>query len=190
MVTHLIGEKEPRRKAAFFQQLYLSVFDSTLPLYQHQYPGFGDRDLMTLKTLWDYSFYWSVLAYLFFTDKLTDMAFLGNVQPPMAKARALNRSMQEKFRAVGALRRQLPADGRFIDHYAVGMLSDLKRQLIADNTGHEQARLEANVGMLEELATVLAAELQRCVDGGRLGRIERIRGLEAAGRHLLPASRE
>jgi len=188
LVTHLIGERQPGRKAAFFQRLYQSVFDSTLPLYQHQYPGFGDRDLMTLKTLWDYAFYWSVLAYLFYTDKLTDFAFLGTAQPPMAKARALNHSLQEKFRSVAALRRQLPADGRFIDHYAIGMLSDLKRQLVADNTGHEHDRLEANVRVLEELAVVLEAELQRCVDGARIGRIERIAGLDRVGRHLLPVA--
>ena len=188
LVTHLIGEKEPRRKAAFFQQLYLSIFENTLPLYQYQYPGFGDRDLMTLKTIWDYSYYWGVLAYLFYTDKLTDIAFLEAAQPQIAKVRVLNCSMQKKFRTLGAMRRQLPAEGRFIDHYAIGMLSDLKRQLVADHAGQEQARLAANVCMLGDLASVLEAELRLCADGERLGRVERIQGLESSGRHLLSAA--
>ncbi len=185
IVAHLIGEQKPRRKALFFQQMYLSVFDSMLPLYQQQYPGFGDRDLMTLKTIWDYSYYWGVLAYLFYTEKLTDMTFLEAIQPQMAQARALNNSIQEKFRLFGAMRRQLPAEGRFIDHYAIGMLSDLKQQLVGDHVGQEQARLTANVCMLEDLAGVLEFELQLCADGERLGHIEYIRGLEDSGRRLI-----
>jgi flavin-dependent dehydrogenase len=184
LITQLIGEEQPRRKAVYFQQLYASIFDSTLSLYQHQYPGFGDRDLMTLKTVWDYSYYWSVLAYLFYKDKLTDMAFLNVARPDIDIARALNRSIQEKFRAFGALRRQLPAEGRFIDHYSIGLLSDLKQQLVDDCGGQVHARLVANVRMLGELSALLEAELNACADGGHAS-IAVIRDFDEPARRLL-----
>jgi flavin-dependent dehydrogenase len=187
-VTHLIGEENPRRKTVFFQQMYLSIFNNMLPLYQHQYPGFGDRDLMTLKILWDYSYYWGVLAYLFYKDKLTDIPFLEAILPQMNKAQALNNSLQEKFRTLGAMRRQLPAEGRFIDQYGIGFLSDLKQQLIDDDSGQEQARLTANICLLEDLAVVLEGELQICADGKRFGWVKHLRGLEEFGQHLLPVT--
>ena len=185
LITHLIGKKKRRRKAVFLQEVYQSVFNNTLSLYQHQYPGFGDRDLMTLKTVWDYSYYWGVLAYLFYKDKLTNIAFLETAQPQIARVRALNNSIQEKFRTLGAMRRQLPAEGRFIDHYALDVLSDLKRQLVDDDAGLEQARLAANIGMLGDLAALLEWELLLCADGERLGRVEDIRGLKGTSRRLL-----
>jgi len=188
LVASLIGTKEPRRKAAFFQQLYRSVFDNTLPLYQHQYPGFGDRDLLALKTVWDYAYYWGVLAYLYYAGKLTDTGFLESVQPQIGKVRELNRAIQDRFRALGSQRRQLPAEGRFVDHCRIGLLSDLKRQLVHDDSGREQLRLTANIRMLEDLAQALTIEVRRCADGGRLGQLDDIGGLQDSGRHLLSAA--
>jgi len=187
LVTHLIGEEQPRRKAVYFQQLYTSICDSTLSLYQHQYPGFGDRDLMTLKTVWDYSYYWSVLAFLFYKGKLTDMAFLDSARADIDMARALNRSIQEKFRTFGALRRQLPAEGRFIDHYSIGLLSDLKRQLTDDCGGQVHARLTANVRMLTALAALLEQELSACA-AGESASIATVRDFDEPARGLLAVS--
>ena len=184
LVTHLIGEEQPRRKAVYFQQLYASIVDSTLSLYQHQYPGFGDRDLMTLKTVWDFSYYWSVLAYLFYKDTLTDMAFLETARPHIDAARALNCSIQEKFRTFGALRRQLPAEGRFIDQHSIGLLSDLKRQLVDNRNGHIHAQLEANVRMLGKLSALLESELTICAGGGSAS-IASIRDFDEPARQLL-----
>jgi hypothetical protein len=186
LISELIGEQSPGRKAAIFQHLYRSIFDATLPLYQHQYPGFGDRDLMTLKTTWDYAYYWSVIAFIFFTGKHTDIAFLEQAQPVIDRARTINLSLQSKFRSLGSLRRQLPAEGRFIDHYAIGVLTDLKRQLIAP-PGKEMNCLTANVNMLDALASLIERELGNCAAEKRLGRIEQISGLDDIRRHLSPA---
>ena len=63
-------------KAAVFDKVYQSFFASTLSLYTDQYAGFGDARLMVLKATWDYAYYWSVLAWLYFRERMTDIAFL------------------------------------------------------------------------------------------------------------------
>jgi flavin-dependent dehydrogenase len=176
LTANLIGEHAPRRKAAVFQHLYTSIFESTLPLYQKQYPGFGDRDLMTLKTVWDYSYYWGVLAYLFYQHQITNIDFLSAAQPQITKARALNEVIQQQFSDFGALRRQLPSEGRFIDHHAISRLPTLKQQLIDDAAGKEHAQLIANVEMLEILGKNLETQLQACANGATLGDIQDIHG--------------
>lgn len=183
IITELIARKSRSGKtdhrAQIFQQLYFSIFDSNLTLYESQYPGFGDRDLMLLKTTWDYSFYWAVLAYIFFSGKLTDVGFLAATQRDTDMARALNRDMQDAFRNVAVRRRCFAADGRFSDHAAVSILPDLKHQLIdGDGDTQHELRLSGNVRLLEELATVVRALLGSSVDGRDLGPLGEIRELQ------------
>ena len=66
--------------AAIYQQLYFSFYESTLSLYQDQYPLFGDAQVMPVKVIWDYTFYWALLAPLFFSQRLTDIAMLGRLR--------------------------------------------------------------------------------------------------------------
>ena len=65
--------------ADLFQQLYFSFYRNTLTLYQDQYPVFG-TEVMPAKVLWDYAYYWSLLAPLFFgtADRLP---VLGRLRP-------------------------------------------------------------------------------------------------------------
>ena len=41
---------------------------------------------MPVKVIWDYTFYWSMLAPLYFADRLTDIAMLGQLRPQFAHA--------------------------------------------------------------------------------------------------------
>ncbi|MBA3564603.1 MAG: tryptophan 7-halogenase, partial [Gammaproteobacteria bacterium] len=115
IVSESAGYSTPQR-ARYYQQLYFSFFSSTLSLFTNQYAGFGDRDLMFVKTIWDYAYYWSVLAKLFFAGKLTDIAFLESVEPDLLRALRLNREVQRSFETVGARARFPAPEGRFLDH--------------------------------------------------------------------------
>ena len=77
-------------QVAVYERLYRSFYESTMSLFEKQYAGFGDTRLMVIKSTWDYAYYWSVLAWLFFRELMTDIAFLKSVQPALLRARALN----------------------------------------------------------------------------------------------------
>ncbi|MFL6592196.1 MAG: NAD(P)/FAD-dependent oxidoreductase, partial [Luteimonas sp.] len=70
--------------ALIYEQLFRSFYDNTLTLYQDQYPLFGDAQVMPVKVIWDYTFYWSMLAPLYFADRLTDIPMLGQLRPQFA----------------------------------------------------------------------------------------------------------
>src|SRR6185369_9878092 len=60
--------------AKVYEQLYFSFYESTLALYTDQYRIFGDAEVMPVKVIWDYAYYWGVLCQLFFQRRLTDLA--------------------------------------------------------------------------------------------------------------------
>src|SRR5690606_23518011 len=60
--------------ANLYGQLYASFYANTLSLYRGQYALFGDEQVMPLKVIWDYTFYWALLAPVFFAGRITDVA--------------------------------------------------------------------------------------------------------------------
>jgi hypothetical protein len=140
--------------AAIYQQLYQSFYENTLSLYQDQYALFGDAQVLPVKVIWDYTFYWALLAPLFFADKLTDLALLGRLRAQFADASALNRAMQAMLRDWGArnVEPHLP-DGRLLDQYAIGWFHEMNRAL-RDTLDDAAlfARLCANVARMRWLA--------------------------------------
>ncbi len=137
--------------ANYFNQAYRLFFSANLSLFTHQYPGFGDRDLMFAKTTWDYSYYWSVLAKLFFADKITDRQFLEQNQGTLLQALQLNVEVQRCFREAATRRRQLPAEGLFFDQIRIPRFGELNSQLL-DDAADPAVRLADNVAQLETLA--------------------------------------
>ena len=81
-----LGENSLAR-TEIYERIYRSFFESTMSLYEKQYLGFGDARLMTVKTTWDYAYYWSVLSWLYFRDVLTDLDFLRDIQPKLERTR-------------------------------------------------------------------------------------------------------
>ena len=87
--------------ADVFQQLYFSFYENTLTLYQDQYPVFGHPQVMPAKILWDYAYYWSLLAPLFFSGRLAKLAVLSRLRPHFDEGRKLNLAMQALLRDWG-----------------------------------------------------------------------------------------
>jgi len=121
--------------AALYQQLFFSFYDNTLTLYQDQYPLFGDAQVMPIKVIWDYTYYWAVLAPLFFAGKLTDLSLFGRLRPQLERASALNLAMQPLLRHWGERNRSAAApsangnDGRLLDQYQIGWFREMNRAL-------------------------------------------------------------
>lgn len=141
--------------AAVYQKMYQSFFASTMSLYEQQYPGFGDTRLMVLKLTWDYAYYWSVLAWLFFREVMTDISFLRSIQPELMRMRALNDSVQTMFRIRARAQHQDRGSGRFFDQSAIPLLSDLNAALLDDCTDL-RAEFSANCERLDALVPLLS----------------------------------
>lgn len=163
-VSDLIGREmngqSIGRRCRVLQQLYFSFFQSTLALYQDLYPGFGDRHLMVLKTVWDYAFYWAVLALLFFSRGLTDDETLLALGPDLGAIQRRNQDLQACFRERARRRICEPGRGGFFDQRAVPCLKRLNSELLTAPEGEGLARrLKANIAMLDQLAGFIQARV-------------------------------
>ena len=116
--------------AEIYQQLYFSFYENTLSLYQDQYPIFGHPLAMPAKILWDYAYYWSLLAPLFFSGRLAALPVLARLRPMFAQGRALNLAMQALLREWGTRdTAQAPGDGRACDQYQLEWCREMNRSL-------------------------------------------------------------
>lgn len=92
-----------RARASAFDQVLHSFYEGTLALYQGQYPIFGDPEVLPVKVVWDYTYYWGVLAQFFFHDRLTDLSSLAALRSELNHCQQLNRSVQDFLRAWSAV---------------------------------------------------------------------------------------
>jgi flavin-dependent dehydrogenase len=136
-----------------YEQMLRSFYDNTMALYLDQYGLFGDPEVLPLKIFWDYTFYWGVLAQLFFHQGLTDLGALQHLRDELAHAQQLNRSMQRFLRSLSGASRKRNA-AIMLDQaslpWFVALNGSLADQL--DAAGFRQ-RLQDSSRLLRELAT-------------------------------------
>lgn len=144
--------EDVRLRALVYDKIFKSIYDNTLSLYTDQYGGFGDRRMMGLKLLWDYSYYWGVLSLLFFRRALTDIDAVRRFSPLLLKAQALNQQVQQHFRARAARRLVLPSAGVFMDQYQIPCLQHFNTVLQADESQDCDADLQQNLLLIERIA--------------------------------------
>ena len=118
---------------------------------------------MVVKSTWDYAYYWSVLAWLFFRDLMTDLAFLRGAQPALMRMRALNERMQEEFRTRALDRHQDHGQGRFFDQIAIPVLVELNAALL-EPTDTPKKELDANCERLDVLGIQRTGENAKFID--------------------------
>ncbi|MGN6512957.1 MAG: NAD(P)/FAD-dependent oxidoreductase [Lysobacteraceae bacterium] len=153
--------------AAIYDQLQRSFHDNMLSLYRGQYALFGDAQVMPVKVIWDYTFYWALLAPLYFAGKLTDLNLLGRLRAQFADATALNVAAQALLRDWGARNNApLRPDGRLLDQYRIDWFKEMNRAL-RDRLDDEAlyARLCANVARMRWLAAELLARARAAHPG-------------------------
>jgi flavin-dependent dehydrogenase len=155
----LAGENISRR-ARHYERIFLSFYQSSLQLYRDQYPLFGHARAMSAKTIWDYAYYWSVLALFFFADKLTDLAFFARHGQLLDELRQLHGKIQALFRRWAEAEPGIDPTGLFVNQSELPLLVRLNHELTLvadeDDAALDQ-RMIANGRMLKELARELAA---------------------------------
>lgn len=157
--------------AGVYEQLYFSFYESTMAMYRGQYGLFGDAQLMPLKVLWDYSYYWGVLAALFFGRRIDDLTTLSRLKPELAEAKALNFALQDllqRWCAANARPHAAVDSPAFLDQARLGWFAELNRALRdALDDAAFKARMRSNLVCLRRLARelmVLARETHPTLD--------------------------
>jgi len=153
--------------ALIYEQLFRSFCQNMLALYQGQYALFGDTQVMPVKVIWDYTLYWSLLAPLYFAGRLVDVGMLGRLQSQLARAGALNLSMQALLRDWGARNAAGPdMDARMLDQYAIGWFRELNRAL-SDTLDDDAffARMVSNGERMHWLAAEILVRARRAHPG-------------------------
>jgi flavin-dependent dehydrogenase len=156
-------------RAHAYQQLYFSFYESTLSLYTDQYAMFGDPEVMPVKVIWDYTYYWGVLCQLFFQRRLTDTANIARLSVQLNHAKALNLAMQNFMRAWSQVSSKRN-DAVMLDQASLPWFAELNRGLRdeLDEAGF-RARIIEGAALLDTLAReIVTRALQRYpqVDAG------------------------
>ena len=140
--------------ADLYQQLLRSFYDNTMTLYQDQYPLFGNARVMPVKVIWDYAYYWAVLAPLFMSGRIAALGVLGRLRSQFERARVLNLAMQPFLRAWGEMDDHgIREDGRLLDQYVIPWFHEMNRALNdQDDDAAFVARISGNVVTMEKLA--------------------------------------
>jgi len=143
--------------ARIYEQFFMSFCDSTMSLYRDQYRIFGDPEVLPVKVIWDYTYYWGVLCQLFFQRRLTDLAMLSRLREELQASMALNFAIQDFMRVWSAqsTRHNPPV---LLDQSRLAWFAELNRGL-RDPLDDEafKARIRATTQQLRQLAAEIVA---------------------------------
>ena len=164
-VTELIdidrAEGATAMMSEVYEQIYFSLYDNMMTLYQDQYKIFGDPEVLPIKVLWDYTYYWGIMCQLFFQNKLVDVVTMARMRPKLADIQRINSEMQTYFREwslVSAKRN--PA--QMLDQACLPWFAKLNKELRDDLSPAEfMVRIDQQLLQLHELAAEIVIESQR-----------------------------
>ena len=164
LVAHDLAGRALAPYVRLYERLFFSFYDSTLRLYRHQYPMFGNAQVLPIKVVWDYAYYWGVLCQLVFQQRLGDAALFTDLAREFDTAQTLNERMQDFFRRWHTSSAGANPAG-MLDQGELPWFADMNASLhdtLNDTT--LRARLRENVELLEGLAAMI---VERAVaDGG------------------------
>lgn len=160
-ITELVAQDRAGRPAAMYadiyQSIYFSLYENMLPIYTGQYRLFGNAEVMPIKVLWDYTYYWGVVCHLYFQDKLCDVVAMGRLQKGLGAVQTLNIAVQAFLREWDAAGRDSDQP-RMLDQASMGWFAELNRGL-TDKLDKEafEARLAHNLELMDRIALQIVA---------------------------------
>jgi hypothetical protein len=157
LIAHDRAGQPVHAYARIYEQLFMSFYESTLSLYRDQYRMFGDPEVLPVKVIWDYAYYWGVLCQLFFQRRLTDVKMLSRVRDELDGSKALNFAMQDFLRDWSARSKRRNRQA-MLDQAQLDWFTELNRGLrdVLDDAGFE-ARIRATTLQLRSLAREIVA---------------------------------
>jgi len=160
--------------AGIYEQIFFSFYESTLVLYRDQYAMFGDAEVMPVKVIWDYTYYWGILCQFFFQRRLTDIAALSRLKRELTAVQALNLRVQELLRAWS--RAASPVNpARLLDQAALPWFAELNRSLgdTLDEAAFD-ARMRRNAALLHELAAEVVTRARATAPATATAEVEKL----------------
>ncbi len=146
--------------ASLYEQVYFSFYESTLDLYRHQYPIFGNPEVMPVKVIWDYAYYWGILAQFYFQRRLADLSALSRLKSDLMAVKNLNAHIQAVFREWSAVHAGANPS-RLLDQAALPWFAELNRSLLDQlDDGAFLARIRSNCTLLHELAAQILERIR------------------------------
>ena len=170
-ITELVGRDRAGRPfeahAKIYDQIFHSFYESTLALYEGQYPIFGDPQVLPVKVIWDYTYYWGVLAQFFFQRRIADLSALSALRVELAHCQRLNLEVQKLLREWSAarpeaVRKNPPA---MLDQASLPWFAALNASLndTLDEAGFRE-RIRASTRQMHALAEEIAE--RAAIDAG------------------------
>ncbi|MDQ3271119.1 MAG: halogenase, partial [Pseudomonadota bacterium] len=152
MVAQDIAGQPVAMYAEIYQSVYFSLYRNMLPMYTGQYAIFGNAEVMPIKVLWDYTYYWGVMCQLYFQNKWVDISAMGRLKKTLEAVEQLNVAMQAFLRAWDTGGRT-PDVTRMLDQATMPWFAELNRSLTdtLDNAQFKE-RLRLNLAQLDALA--------------------------------------
>jgi flavin-dependent dehydrogenase len=161
-----IGELVPA-----YNGLYFALFASNLTLFENQYPIYGNALVMSLKIVWDWSYYWSVSASLFCHGRLCDLAGLLRIRRSLKRAIRLNGDVQALLRRWSEAGNP-PVGAGFVNCAQVPFMVELNRKLTDTVSAEDfESRFSDGVTLLKRLAGELSGLAGRRHPGLELGEL-------------------
>lgn len=161
-ITELVGRDRAGRPlgahARLYDEIFHSFYESTLALYEGQYPIFGDATVLPVKVIWDYTYYWGVLAQFFFHRRIADLRAFSDLQAELAECQALNVAVQGVLRDWSAGRTRSADDnaGVMLDQASLPWFAALNKSL---NDKLDDAGFRERIRTSTRLMRSLAAEI-------------------------------
>lgn len=166
LIARDIGGEDIGKLARIYERFFMSFYDSTLSLYQNQYPMFGNATVFPVKIIWDYTYYWGILCQLFFQRRLTDIKMLGTVSADLERCKALNLEMQDFLRqwsrATAGKNEPVMLDQAKLDWFAemnLGLRDELDDAAFMRRIGESAERLQRLALEIVDIAQANHAEL-------------------------------
>lgn len=143
--------------ADFYQQVFFSMYETTLSVYIDQYALFGDPEVLPHKVSWDYAYYWGIMCPLFIQNRLVDVSTMGRLHKPLMQVQKINIAMQNFFRAWSKVS-QKRNPSQLLDQTEIDWFKELNRGLKdqLDDAGFAQ-RMADNFLLLQQLADAMLA---------------------------------
>jgi flavin-dependent dehydrogenase len=156
-VTEMIaldrGKAPLQMIAGMYDQIYLSLYRNMLPIFVGQYPIFADAQVMPVKVIWDYTFYWGIMCPLFIQKRLTDLPKMGQLQAQLALIERLNIAIQAFLRGWSSLSGREHNPPQLLDQASLEWFAEMNRGLTDTLDGARFDALMRDSGMvLFELA--------------------------------------
>jgi flavin-dependent dehydrogenase len=147
--------------ADIYEQIYFSLYQNMLTLYAHQYKIFGDPEVMPVKVIWDYTYYWGIMCQLFFQNKLIDVSCMARMRNKLAAIQTINSEMQLYLRRWNLIseKHNLP---QMLDQASLPWFAELNKELRDDLTDAQfMQRIDQQLLQLHALASEIVTVSQR-----------------------------